>query len=146
MHSADVYLEEPEKCTSLKALIIDDQRAMRRIVRSLLKQIGISSFIEAGDGAAALKMIETLEPDARPDFVICDLHMDGMDGLEFCNKVRLNRIEALRDIPIIVLTGDSDSLIRSVTEQIGIGTILSKPVSAPELQQAVAGAVGFSLQ
>ena len=146
MGSAHARLEEPEQCTGLKALIIDDQRTTRRIVRRLLKQIGVSSVIEAGDGNAALTMIETLKPKARPDFVICDLHMDGMDGLSFCNKVRLNRVEALRNIPIIVLTGDSDALVRSVTEQIGVNMILSKPVSAPELRQGIASAVGSSLQ
>lgn len=145
MSLARKCLEEPVQGAGLKALIIDDQLIMRRIVQRLLKQFGISSVIEAGDGKAALKMIETLGPEARPDFMICDLHMAGMDGLQFCNRVRLNKVEALRNIPIIILTGDSDNLPLSVSEHIGVSAILSKPVLAQELRQGIADALGHHL-
>lgn len=128
----------------LMVLVIDDQRTMRRIVRDLLKQIGITHVEEASNGKAALDFIDK-GGTKTPDVVICDLHMDKMDGLEFCNKLRLSRQDDVRQIPVIVLTGDSDNLMLEVTAQIGVLAILSKPVSAPVLQDTISKAVGFSI-
>ena len=73
----------------LRALIVDDQRTMRSIVRALLSQLGITDVVEAADGAEALALIEA-PGEAPPDFVICDLHMKDGDGMAFCNTSRLN--------------------------------------------------------
>ena len=117
---------------------------MRGIVRQLLKQVGISKVEEARNGRYALDQLT--EVDAKlPDFVICDMHMDEMDGIEFCNKLRLSKIEKLRNIPIIMLTGESDKFIRAVSKQVGVGKILSKPVTAEELLDAISDAVGFTM-
>ena len=64
---------------SLRALIVDDQRTMRSIVRTLLSQIGITDVVEAADGTEAIEIIE-MPGETVPDFVICDLHMKDGDA------------------------------------------------------------------
>jgi two-component system, chemotaxis family, chemotaxis protein CheY len=128
---------------SVRILIVDDQRTMRAIVRDLLRKIGISSVSEAENGREALDFLESTEH--APDLVICDLHMDQMDGLEFCQKVRLSKLAKVRDTKIIVLTGDSDKLMRGISEQVGAQAVLSKPVTANELRGEIAQVVGFTL-
>ncbi len=123
-------------------MVVDDQRAMRAIVRQLLGRGGITDIVEAPDGEEALALLRHPRED-DPDIIICDLHMDRMDGMEFCNAVR--RSDNLRDraIPIIVLTGDSDHLIHEVVEQLGAVKVLTKPVTAEELLDELTAAMGF---
>ena len=72
---------------SIRVLVVDDHRSMRSIVRQLLGTVGISDVVEAENGEKAFSMV--LDPQfADPDVIICDLHMDTMDGMEFCNNVR----------------------------------------------------------
>lgn len=140
----DAFGEVAEQPTEsvLRGLIIDDQRSMRGIVRQLLKQVGITQVEEARNGRHALDQLTA--PNAKiPDFVICDMHMDEMDGIEFCNRMRLSKSEKLKKIPIIMLTGESDEFIREVSRQVGVGQILSKPVTANELRDCISDAVGF---
>ena len=124
----------------IRVLVIDDQRAMRSIVRQLLSQIGIHDIHEARNGEEALKFLNQ-PSNEDPDVIICDLHMDKMDGLEFCNHVRRDKEH---DIPIIILTGDSDKLLHEVARQVGAVEVLTKPISAPKLQEHIQTAIGFA--
>ncbi len=124
-------------------LIIDDQKTMRSIVRGLLHKIGIRNIAEAGGGEEAL--VQLRDPHAKfPDVIICDLHMDKMDGLEFCNFIRRN--EKLRNsgVPVLMLTGDQDRLMHEVARQVGAMSVLTKPVTAQELKIEITEAVGYS--
>ena len=127
---------------SLRAMIVDDQRAMRMIIRSLLSQVEINNVIEAEDGQQALDYLQH-PANQPPDLVICDLHMANVDGLEFSNLVRRNKVPKLAGIPILILTGDSDKFMHEVTEQAGATKVLTKPISAPDLRKEIAAAIGF---
>ena len=129
---------------SIRVLIVDDQRSMRSIVRLLLSQVGISDVEEAGNGEQALALLRT-PTFTDPDVIICDLHMDTMDGLEFCNQVRREEGIRTRAIPIIVLTGDQNTLIHEVSRQVGATAVLEKPISADELLKQIHTAIGFSV-
>lgn len=76
---------------SLKVMLVDDQSAVRAIVRRALHSLGISSVVEAADGQMALKLLNSDE-GRRSDLIICDLNMPGMDGLAFCNACAATRI------------------------------------------------------
>ncbi|MDP6691090.1 MAG: response regulator [Alphaproteobacteria bacterium] len=128
---------------SLRALIVDDQRTMRSIVRTLLAQVGITDVAEAADGTEAIELLET-PGEAPPDFVICDLHMSDGDGMAFCNKLRRHKNSDLAQIPVLILTGDSDGLLHEVAMQIGAANVLTKPISAPDLGREISRAVGFA--
>jgi two-component system chemotaxis response regulator CheY len=128
---------------ALRALIVDDQRTMRSIVRTLLSQVGITDVMEAGGGAEAMALIEN-PGELTPDFVICDLHMEDGDGMTFCHKLRRHKNSDLAHIPVLILTGDSDRLLHEVALRIGAANVLTKPISAPDLAQEISRAVGFA--
>ncbi len=128
---------------SLHVLIIDDQKAMRSIVRSLLHRIGIEDIAEAENGKEALDRLH--DSHAKfPDVIICDLHMNKMDGLQFCNFVRRDEKLRTSGVPILKLTGDRDQLLHEVARQVGVVSVLTKPITAEELKIQITRAVGFS--
>ncbi len=130
--------------SSIRVLVVDDQRTMREIIRRLLGQIGIHDVDDAADGEEALEKLHDLTAD-KPDVIICDLHMDKMDGMDFCNHVRRDKNDTVRAIPVIILTGEQDTFVHDVTKQVGATTVLVKPVSAEDLKAQIQAAVGFTI-
>lgn len=86
----------------MKALVIDDSRAMRRIVGGLLQGLGFET-IEAGDGAQAL---EVLESGTEVALACVDWNMPVMNGLEFIGAVRAE--PRWRDITLMMVTTESE--------------------------------------
>lgn len=129
----------------VRVMVIDDQRAMRAILRDLLHTIGIHDVMEATNGEDALLQFARLAAnEQRPDVILCDLHMEKMDGLEFVAHVRRGKAGAIdRHIPILLLTGESDEMMLEVVEQVGATEILPKPISAGDLGKAIEKAVGL---
>lgn len=126
----------------LRVLVIDDQKSMRSIVKNLLRKIGLENVAEAENGKVALAYLRT--PDIEyPDVIICDLHMDQMDGMQFCNIVRNDKNLRNHHVPILMLTGDSDEMLHEVSKQVGAMVVLTKPVSAEELGHQIEKAVGY---
>lgn len=126
----------------LKIMIVDDQRTMRSIVRKLLGDIGIREIVEAENGDQALKLMSEAGAEA-PDLIICDLHMDKMDGLELVNILRRGKGPISKDTPVIILTGDSDKLLQDVSLQVGATKVLTKPISAQDLLTEIRLVTGF---
>jgi CheY-like chemotaxis protein len=129
--------------TPLRVLVIDDQATMRSILRKLLEECGITDVLQADSGNAALALLRDAKSQ-DPDVIISDLYMEDMDGMSFCNAVR--RDEALRDkrIPILILTGETDRLMHQVARQVGALKILTKPISAEDLNLHLQEAIGFA--
>ncbi len=127
----------------LRVLVIDDHRSMRAIIKDLLHKVGLDDVAEAENGKAALAYLRA--PDVEfPDVIICDLHMDEMDGMEFCNAVRNDKNLRNHGVPILMLTGDLDKLLHEVSKQVGAMSVLTKPVSAEELGHHIEKAVGYA--
>ncbi len=127
----------------IRVLIVDDQRTMRKIVRGLLSQAGINDVVEAEDGAAAMQFLEAPQSDL-PDIVICDLHMERVDGMDFCNRIRRHKRSEISGTPVLILTGDSDTMLHEVSRQVGAAKVLTKPISSPDLAREIHQAIGFS--
>lgn len=129
----------------LTVLLIDDQRTMRKIARQLLAPAGISDIIEAENGQEAL---DTLTHPRAPDIdlIICDLTMEKMDGLEFCNAVRRHDALKKKQIPIILLTAETDEFILDIARQVGAADVANKPISGPELLSRIERLVGIKLE
>ena len=128
----------------IRVMVIDDQRTMRMIVRRLLVAGGVRDVSEAANAMVALQKLRSGEIK-EPDVVICDLHMDEMDGLEFCNAVRRDQTMLKGSTPILVLTGDDDPMIHEVVAQVGAVKVLLKPISSVALLQEIETAIGFNL-
>ena len=133
-----------EKSVELTVLVIDDQAAMRKIVRSVLRETGIVNVTTAENGSVAFEKLT--DPDLEfPDVIVCDLHMDEMSGTEFVHKLRRSKYVKNTDVPVIVLTGESREMVLEVTRQVGADAILRKPVSAEEMREMIESVVGFRL-
>lgn len=128
----------------LTVMIIDDHRSMRSIIRSLLNQIGVTSTIEAEDGVQALEQLNRIgAPEI--DLILCDLMMDGMDGLEFANNLRRSQTLSKSQTPLLILTAETDKFLLDVVRQVGVSDIVNKPISAPDLCRRIEQLVGFRL-
>lgn len=70
--------------------------------------------------------------------------MEKMDGLQFCNAVRRDEQLRNRGVPILLLTGDSNPFLHEVSMQVGVVSVLTKPITAEELKAEIATAVGYA--
>jgi len=113
---------------ALKVLVVDDFRAMRRVVRVLLKEIGCESVEEAGDGASALALLRA----GTFDVVISDIDMPAMSGLELLGAIKADA--KLRRVPVLLVTAEArkDEIVQAV--QSGAAGYLVKPFSRETLQ------------
>jgi two-component system chemotaxis response regulator CheY len=129
----------------ISVLVIDDQRAMRTIIRQLLRQIGITRTKDAENGRHALEKLSADSGIDPPDLVICDLHMAKMDGMAFTAAVRRRKTPLHPEMPIILLTGEQDEFLLDVAGQAGATIVLRKPCTSADLYQAITEAVGCDL-
>ncbi|MBV8790568.1 MAG: response regulator [Pseudolabrys sp.] len=113
----------------LSVLVVDDNAFMRKMVRSLLNNIGVKKIFEASDGIAGLDAIRQFSPD----LVILDWEMPLLNGPEFVRIVRSPGVFPLPDIPIIMLTAHGERWRVVEAVKIGVNEFLCKPVSAKGL-------------
>jgi CheY-like chemotaxis protein len=115
----------------LHIMIVDDQQVMRSIIRKLLVKMNPAQITEASDGVEALELLRS--GDCDPDVIICDLHMDKMDGAEFLSVLRADKTNINCRKPVLILTGDKSEQAHEVTRQTGASKVLTKPIIAEEL-------------
>ncbi len=104
-------------------LVVDDDPTVREVVCSYLRADGYD-VSEADDGETALAMIRA----RRPDLLVLDVMLPGVDGLEVCRKIR-----ASTDLPVILLTALGSEEDRVVGLELGADDYLTKPFSPREL-------------
>ncbi len=114
----------------IRVLLVDDQRLMREGLRTLLElEQGLEVAGEAENGQAALQLVESL----RPDVVLMDIRMPGMDGVEATRRLMLRWPE----VKVIILTTfDDDAYIFEGLRAGALGYLL-KDVSGSELTEAI---------
>lgn len=115
----------------MRALVVDDSRAMRRIVGNILSTVGYDEVLQAGDGQEAL---DVLEAQSEPPQLACiDWNMPVMDGLTFVTNVR-SRPE-WRGITLMMVTTESeqDRIVRALAA--GAHEYLTKPFEADDMRQ-----------
>lgn len=93
---------------SVRALIVDDHPLTRDALSGLLAHHGFSVVGEAGDGAEAIELARSL----RPDLVLLDLSMPGMDGLEALPRVRAASPES--EVVVLTASGTEDNLLAAI--------------------------------
>ena len=110
---------------TLRLLLVDDDPGLRALLRATLDAVDIE-VDDAEDAVAAAEAI-TLR---RPDAIVLDVNLPGMDGLAFCRQLKRNR--RTRDIPIVVLSGSEGGSADAALEA-GADSFLRKPFSPLEL-------------
>jgi two-component system alkaline phosphatase synthesis response regulator PhoP len=104
-------------------LVVEDDPRIAEIVRDYLQHGGFA-VIAAADGAAAL----TLARDQRPDLVVLDLGLPGLDGMEVAKRLRRDA-----QTPIIMLTARVEESDRLLGLELGADDYITKPFSPREL-------------
>ncbi len=113
----------------LKVLVVDDEHTMRKLTRSQLQAIGVSTIYEAADGRRGLEAICAMTPDV----VILDWEMPSPNGPEFVRRVRSPYEFPRPDVPIIMLTGHGERARVEEAVRLGVNEFLLKPVSTKAL-------------
>jgi len=112
-----------------RILVVDDDADIRGLVRELLERRGIA-VTEAADGKQALQEMYA----GRPDLVLLDVSMPGLDGW-----TTLERIRELSDVPVVMLTARSEELEKTRGLRAGADDYVTKPFGRQELLARIEG-------
>lgn len=121
-----------------KVLVVDDEDAVRRLLRRVLEGVGVQ-VLEAADGDQALGLIQALE--APPDLVLTDRWMPGLTGEELAERI----CQTYPGLPILLMSGDGPDRSPALLASIGVQRVLAKPVGVQDLRLAVSEALGRPL-
>lgn len=110
-----------------RVLVIDDSKTFRSFISKTIEDGGYDTHT-VSNGADALKIISKLDPD----LITVDVEMPGMNGFEFCEKLRINS-----NIPTIMITSTDPLISRKKGFRVGAIDFISKPFNPDELQHAV---------
>ena len=112
-------------------LVVDDVAANRSLVVDLLGQLGFDT-IEAGDGLEALEKAKA----QRPELILMDVVMPGMDGLEATRRLR--EMPEFGDLPIVAVSAGASGSHAKNSLAAGANAFLSKPIDFSELLSQIA--------
>jgi len=118
--------------SSQRILLIEDNQDFGHGLKRLLEQRG-HDVVLAHDGPAGLNAAES----HRPDVVVLDIGLPGLDGYEVATRLR--RLRGFAGLRVIAVTGFGRELDRRRSRRAGINRHLVKPVAMPELEAAIAG-------
>jgi two-component system response regulator RegX3 len=119
-----------------KVLIVEDEAPLAETIAFNLSEEGYKVCI-AADGPSALKMME----QEKPDLVLLDVMLPGIDGLEVCRLIRRTS-----NIPILMLTAKSREIDKVVGLEVGADDYITKPFGMLELIARVRTALRRSMQ
>ena len=106
-----------------KILVVDDEKKLAGLVKAYLEKEGYQVVV-AYDGETALELFR----QESPDLVVLDIMLPGLDGLEFCRRVRQES-----RAPIIMLSARAEELDKVVGLEVGADDYVTKPFSPREL-------------
>jgi two-component system, NarL family, response regulator LiaR len=116
----------------LRAIVVDDDPMARRLVRDALELADIVVIAEAGSGREAVELVQFY----KPDIVLMDVVMPGMDGIEATRRI----IRALPDARVVMLTRSDDDELGLLGLRAGAVGFLTKDVDISAIPRAVRGA------
>lgn len=119
----------------VKVLVVDDNRAGRDLIRAILKSLPCE-IVEASHGQQGLDLLRR----ERPDLVLLDIDMPGMDGLEVVKRIREDATYA--DLPVVAVTAFAMDGDREKAMAAGFTAYVTKPVRAAGLRQTVQELLG----
>jgi two-component system, OmpR family, alkaline phosphatase synthesis response regulator PhoP len=122
-----------------RVLIIDDDTAIRVVVKISLSKLGGYSVLDASSGLEGLEIARKEHPDA----IILDLAMPKMSGFEVLQQLQENPIT--QSIPVVLLTANADRLqMEDMVIPVGIVETIAKPFDALTLPSQIAIACGWN--
>ncbi len=114
---------------NMKILIVDDFSTMRRIIKNLLRDLGLNNTHEADDGNTALPMLK----NGDFEFVVTDWNMPGMQGIDLLKAIRAD--EKLCHLPVLMVTAEAKREQIIEAAQAGVNGYIVKPFTAATLKE-----------
>jgi diguanylate cyclase (GGDEF)-like protein len=118
---------EADQADSPVVMMVDDEQLNLEVLQTFLEEAGYKEFIAVTEPEKALGLLA----DRRPDVMLLDLVMPGMSGFEILERMRTD--DALRHIPVIVLTSATDAETKLKALELGATDFLGKPTDPSEL-------------
>ena len=122
----------------MRGLIIDDSKALRKILRSMMERLQFE-IVEAKNGQEGL---DRLHEQEKLDLILVDWNMPEMNGLEFIRAVRQE--PAYRELPILMVTTETNLEQIMTALETGANEYLMKPFDHESLMDKLQG-MGFSV-
>lgn len=122
----------------MRAMVVDDSRAMRMLLKRELVRLGFGEVLEAGNGQEALDVLASAEP---VDVALVDWTMPVMDGLTFVREVRAQA--AYERVRLVMVTSENDQAQIFHALMAGADEYATKPITAEALAEKL-GLVGFA--
>lgn len=115
----------------ISVLLVEPSNAQRRIIESLLKQVGIIGVIHVKNGKQALAELHT----DLPDLVISAMHLEDMTGTELVQTMRMD--SDFNDVPFMLISSETHYRYLEPIRQAGVIAILPKPFELEQLRRAI---------
>ncbi|MBT8133075.1 MAG: response regulator [Gammaproteobacteria bacterium] len=115
----------------IKILVVDDVASMRNVTKSILMIAEYTDVAQATDGIKALELLK----DEAFDLIICDWEMPNMNGLELL--IEIKKDEKLRDIPMLMLTSNTEKAKVNVAIKAGASDYVIKPIQPSVLLEKI---------
>ena len=112
-----------------KILVVDDEVNIRRMVRGMLGEDYV--VLEATDGKQAVELART----ERPDLILMDIMMPGMDGYTSLSKIKANPVS--KAIPVVMLTAVGFELNVKLSQELGAAGYITKPFRSEALKNTI---------
>jgi CheY-like chemotaxis protein len=127
--NAHASASPPQQATNVQplVLVVEDHDDTRFMLEYLLERQGCR-VLTAADGEAAVSAAE----QARPDLILMDASLPRLDGLAATRRIRAT--PALRDVPIVFLSGHAEAAFRSAALETGGDDFLLKPFELGQLE------------
>jgi len=120
--------------SNIKIMVVEDDALMRTFILNVLKRLGVVHFHECADGTAALKAVNTFQPD----LILTDIHMKPMDGLEFVKRLNSSPSHHIR---VIFMSADSSRETLSAALPLGVSAYIVKPPRLADLKSKIEAAL-----
>nr|WP_246559396.1 response regulator [Geoanaerobacter pelophilus] len=127
-------------------MLVEDNSDDEFLALRTLKKMGFSNVLVARDGREAISMLMGEEPAGSsaqiepPEFLLLDLRLPKLDGLEVLRKLRSNG--STKDVPVYVLTSSEDPHDKEVCKQLGVVAFLPKPLTVDSFKSVLVSSVG----
>ena len=108
-----------------RVLVVDDEESVREVLKTFLNERGYV-VAEAASGPLAIASMDSF----RPDIVLLDIRMPGMDGIEVLQRLKERR----KDIPVLMVTATDDEDIARQAIRLGASDYITKPFSFAQLE------------
>ncbi len=122
--------------TYKKILVVDDELNTRRLVRSILAED--YAVLEATDGKKAVERTRT----ERPDLILMDIMMPGMDGYTSLHKIKADPVT--KAIPVVMLTAVGFELNVKLSQELGAAGYITKPFRSGDLKNTIGATLSSS--